>query len=135
MREGRRPRILVAKMGQDGHDRGFKVIASAYADLGFDVDISPMFQTPAEAAKMAVENDVHVVGISSLAAGHKVLVPELINKLRSNGCKDIIVVVGGIIPHADYDFLYDAGVAGIFGPGTVVTDSADKVLNVLERKK
>ncbi len=131
-REGRRPRILVTKMGQDGHDRGIKVIATAFADLGFDVDISPMFQTPEEAAKMAVENDVHVVGVSSLAAGHKTLVPQLVSELRERGGQDIRVVVGGVIPPGDYDFLYDAGAVGIFGPGTVVTDSANKILNELE---
>jgi len=132
-KEGRRPRILVTKMGQDGHDRGIKVIATAFADLGFDVDISPMFQTPEEAAKMAVENDVHVVGASSLAAGHKTLIPQLIENLKKEGGDDIKVVVGGVIPPADYEFLYDAGVAGVFGPGTVVTDSANKVLNALEQ--
>jgi len=133
-REGRKPRILVTKMGQDGHDRGYKVIATAYADFGFDVDISPMFQTPAEAAKMAVENDVHVVGVSSLAAGHKYLVPELIKELKKQGGSDIQVVVGGIIPPGDYDFLYDAGAVGIFGPGTVITESANQVLNALEKR-
>ena len=132
-KEGRRPRILVTKMGQDGHDRGIKVIATAFADLGFDVDISPMFQTPEEAAKMAVENDVHVVGASSLAAGHKTLIPQLIENLKKEGGDDIKVVVGGVIPPADYKFLYDAGVVGIFGPGTVITDSANKVLNALEQ--
>jgi len=132
-KEGRRPRILVTKMGQDGHDRGIKVIATAFADLGFDVDISPMFQTPEEAAKMAVENDVHVVGASSLAAGHKTLIPQLIENLIKEGGDDIKVVVGGVIPPADYKFLYDAGVAGVFGPGTVITDSANKVLNALEQ--
>jgi len=132
-REGRRPRILVTKMGQDGHDRGIKVIATAFADLGFDVDISPMFQTPEEAAKMAVENDVHVVGVSSLAAGHKTLVPQLISELGERGGQDIRVVVGGVIPPGDYDFLYNAGAVGIFGPGTVVTESANKILNVLEK--
>ncbi len=132
-KEGRRPRILVTKMGQDGHDRGIKVIATAYADLGFDVDISPMFQTPEEAAKMAMENDVHVVGASSLAAGHKTLIPQLIENLKKEGGDDIQVVVGGVIPPADYEFLYDAGVVGIFGPGTVITDSANKVLNALEQ--
>ncbi len=131
---GRRPRILVAKMGQDGHDRGFKMIATAYADLGFDVDISPMFQTPEEVAKMAIENDVHVVGVSSLAAGHKALVPELIGQLKKQGAADIKVVVGGIIPPADYEFLQKAGVSAIFGPGTVVTASADQVLNLLGQK-
>jgi methylmalonyl-CoA mutase len=131
---GRRPRQLVTKMGQDGHDRGIKVVATAYADIGFDVDISPMFQTPEEAAKMAVENDVHVVGVSSLAAGHKTLVPELIARLQEMGANDIIVVVGGVIPPVDYEFLYEKGVKGIFGPGTAVTDSADKVLALLEEK-
>ncbi len=131
---GRRPRILVTKMGQDGHDRGFKVVATAYADLGFDVDISPMFQTPEEVAKMAIENDVHVVGASSLTAGHKTLVPELIEKLQKLGGEEIIVIVGGVIPPADYDFLYSKGVQGIFGPGTAITQSADKVLSLLEGK-
>ena len=134
-KEGRRPRILVTKMGQDGHDRGIKVIATAFADLGFDVDISPMFQTPAEAARMAVENDVHMVGASSLAAGHKTLVPELIAALKKEGGEDILVVVGGIIPPSDYAFLDQAGVVGIFGPGTPVTESANQVLNALEKKK
>ena len=131
---GRRPRQLVTKMGQDGHDRGIKVVATAYADIGFDVDISPMFQTPEEAAKMAIENDVHVVGVSSLAAGHKTLVPQLIENLKKMGGTDILVVVGGVIPPVDYDFLYSQGVKGIFGPGTAVTDSADKVLQLLEEK-
>ena len=130
---GRRPRILLSKMGQDGHDRGVKVIATAYADLGFDVDIGPMFQTPEEAAKMAIENDVHIVGASSLAAGHKTLVPELIDHLKKQGGEEIKVVVGGVIPPKDYQFLYDAGVVGIFGPGTSVIESANKVLNVLEK--
>ena len=134
-KNGRRPRILVTKMGQDGHDRGIKVIATAFADLGFDVDIGPMFQTPEEAAQMAVENDVHVVGVSSLAAGHKTLVPQLIEFLKEKGGEEINVVVGGVIPPADYDFLYQAGAKGIFGPGTVVTDSANQVLNVLAHKK
>lgn len=133
-KEGRRPRILVTKMGQDGHDRGIKVIATGFADLGFDVDISPMFQTPEEAARMAIENDVHAVGASSLAAGHKALVPQLIEALKNEGGEDILVVVGGIIPPADYDFLYGKGVVGIFGPGTAVTESANQVLNVLEKK-
>jgi len=132
-KHGRRPRILVTKMGQDGHDRGIKVIATAFADLGFDVDIGPMFQTPEEAAQMAVENDVHVVGVSSLAAGHKFLVPQLIKVLKEKGGEEIKVVVGGVIPPADYDFLYQAGAKGVFGPGTVVADSANKVLNVLEQ--
>ncbi len=128
---GRRPRILLSKMGQDGHDRGVKVIATAYADFGFDVDLGPMFQTPEEAAKMAVENDVHVVGVSSLAAGHKTLVPKVIDELEKQGASDIKVVVGGIIPPGDYEFLKTAGAAGIFGPGTVVTDSANQILNIL----
>ncbi|MFN2358008.1 MAG: methylmalonyl-CoA mutase [Desulfotignum sp.] len=128
---GRRPRILLSKMGQDGHDRGVKVIATAYADFGFDVDLGPMFQTPEEAAKMAVENDVHVVGVSSLAAGHKTLVPKVIEELKKQGASDIKVVVGGIIPPGDYDFLKKAGAAGIFGPGTVVTDSANQTLNII----
>jgi methylmalonyl-CoA mutase len=134
-KEGRRPRILVTKMGQDGHDRGSKVIATAFADLGFDVDISPMFQTPAEAARMAVENDVHLVGASSLAAGHKILVPELIAALKKEGGEDILVVVGGIIPPSDYASLYRAGVVGIYGPGTPVIESANQVLNALEKKR
>jgi methylmalonyl-CoA mutase len=131
-KHGRRPRILLTKMGQDGHDRGIKVVATAFADFGFDVDISPMFQTPAEAARMAVENDVHVVGVSSLAAGHKILVPELIENLKNQGAGDILVVAGGVIPPADYEFLYAAGVAKIFGPGSVITESANQVLNALE---
>ena len=131
---GRRPRILVTKMGQDGHDRGIKVIATAFADMGFDVDISPMFQTPAEAARMAVENDVHVVGVSSLAAGHKALVPQLIEYLQKEGGADIKVVVGGVIPAADHDILKNAGAVAVFGPGTVVTDAANRILNVLERQ-
>ena len=133
-REGRRPRILITKMGQDGHDRGSKVIATAFADLGFDVDIGPMFQTPEEAAKMSVENDVHVVGASSLAAGHKTLVPQLIEELKKQGGGDILTVVGGVIPPGDYDFLYEAGAVGVFGPGTVVIDAANKVLNELEKR-
>ncbi len=132
-KEGRRPRILVTKMGQDGHDRGIKVIATGFADLGFDVDISPMFQTPEEVARMAVENDVHVVGVSSQVAGHKTLVPKLIDALKTEGSEGILVVVGGIIPPADYKFLYDMGAAGIFGPGTPVTESASQVLNALEK--
>lgn len=131
---GRRPRILVTKMGQDGHDRGIKVVASSYADLGFDVDISPMFQTPEEAAKMAIENDVHIVGASSLAAGHKTLVPELIGKLKEKGAGEIMVVAGGVIPPSDYQFLYDAGCKGIYGPGTPITESAGKVMDMLEEK-
>jgi methylmalonyl-CoA mutase len=132
-KQGRRPRILLTKMGQDGHDRGIKVVATAFADFGFDVDISPMFQTPQEAAKMAVENDVHVVGASTLAAGHKTLVPELIRALKTEGADDIIVVAGGVIPPGDYNFLYEAGVKGVFGPGTPLIHSANQVLNALER--
>ncbi len=133
-KQGRRPRLLVTKMGQDGHDRGFKVIASAYADLGFDVDISPMFQTPEEAAKMAIENDVHVIGASSLAAGHKSLIPALIEELKKIGGGEILVVAGGVIPPGDYEFLYQAGVKAIFGPGTPIFESADKTLTLLEEK-
>ena len=133
-KQGRRPRLLVTKMGQDGHDRGFKVIASAYADLGFDVDISPMFQSPEEAAKMAIENDVHVVGASSLAAGHKLLVPALIAELKRIGGGEILVVAGGVIPPKDYDFLYKAGVKAVFGPGTPIPESADRTLALLEEK-
>jgi methylmalonyl-CoA mutase len=129
--DGRRPRILVAKMGQDGHDRGAKVIATAFADLGFDVDIGPLFQTPEEVAKQAAENDVHVVGASSLAAGHKTLVPELIAALKKIGRPDIRVVAGGVIPKKDYDFLYNAGVTGIFGPGTPITEAAKIILHQL----
>jgi methylmalonyl-CoA mutase len=131
-KQGRRPRILLTKMGQDGHDRGIKVVATALADLGFDVDISPMFQTPQEAAKMALENDVHMVGASSLAAGHNTLVPELIGELKRLGGNDILVFVGGVIPPKDYAFLQDQGVSGVFGPGTPITDSANKILNALE---
>jgi methylmalonyl-CoA mutase len=129
--EGRRPRILVAKMGQDGHDRGAKVIATAFADIGFDVDIGPLFQTPREVARFALDSDVHVVGVSSLAAGHKTLVPELIQELRRLGRDDVMVVVGGVIPPQDYDFLYKAGAAGIFGPGTVIPAAAQKIVALL----
>jgi methylmalonyl-CoA mutase len=129
--EGRRPRILVAKMGQDGHDRGSKVIATAFADIGFDVDIGPLFQTPREVARHAVENDVHVVGVSSLAAGHKTLVPQLIDELRKLDRDDILVVVGGVIPPQDYEFLYQAGAVGIYGPGTVIPVAAQRILEIL----
>ena len=129
--EGRRPRILVAKMGQDGHDRGSKVIATAFADVGFDVDIGPLFQTPNEVARHAVENDVHVVGVSSLAAGHKTLVPQLIDELRKLDRDDILVVVGGVIPPQDYEFLYQAGAVGVFGPGTVIPVAAQRILDIL----
>jgi methylmalonyl-CoA mutase len=130
-REGRQPRIMIAKMGQDGHDRGAKVVSTGYADIGFDVDIGPLFQTPAEAARQAVENDVHVLGVSSLAGGHKTLVPQVINELRKLGREDIMVIVGGVIPHQDYDYLYRSGVVGIFGPGTSVSMAARKILEVL----
>ena len=130
-KEGRRPRIFIAKMGQDGHDRGAKVVATGYADCGFDVDMGPLFQTPAEAAREAVENDVHVVGVSSLAAGHKTLVPQLIEELKKLGREDIMVTVGGVIPAQDYDFLYKAGAAAIFGPGTNVSYSAAQVVKLL----
>jgi len=131
--EGRRPRIMVAKMGQDGHDRGAKVIATSFADMGFDVDIGSLFQTPIEAARQAVENDVHIIGISSLAAGHKTLVPELIKELRDMGRGDIMVVVGGVIPKQDYEFLHNAGVTAVFGPGTVISKAAQDILNILLR--
>ena len=129
--EGRRPRIMIAKMGQDGHDRGAKVVATGYADVGFDVDIGPLFQTPAEAAKQAVENDVHVLGVSSLAAGHKTLVPQVMEELKKYGREDIMIVVGGVIPRKDYQFLFDAGVAAVFGPGTKISDAAIDILGLL----
>lgn len=129
--EGRRPRIMVAKMGQDGHDRGAKVVATGYADLGFDVDIGPLFQTPAEVAKQAVENDVHVLGISSLAGGHKTLVPEVIQELKKYGREDIMVIVGGVIPKQDYKYLLDNGAVAVFGPGTKIADAATEILNIL----
>ena len=128
---GRRPRILIAKMGQDGHDRGAKVIATSFADMGFDVDVGPLFQTPAEAARQAVENDVHILGVSSLAGGHKTLVPEVMDELESYGRDDILVICGGVIPHQDYAYLYDRGVTGIFGPGTVISTAAAQILEVL----
>jgi methylmalonyl-CoA mutase len=129
--EGRRPRIMVAKLGQDGHDRGAKVVATAFADLGFDVDIGPLFQTPEEAARQAVENDVHAIGVSTLAAGHKTLVPQLVEALKQAGAKDIVVFVGGVIPPQDYDFLRHLGVAGIFGPGTPIPQAAHDVLRAV----
>lgn len=132
--EGRRPRIMVAKMGQDGHDRGAKVIATSFADMGFDVDIGSLFQMPLEAARQAVENDVHIIGISSLAAGHKTLVPELIKELKEMGRGDIMVVAGGVIPKQDYDFLYKAGVTAVFGPGTVISKAAQEILGILIKK-
>ena len=128
---GRRPRILVAKIGQDGHDRGAKVVATSFADLGFDVDISPLFQTPEEAATQAVENDVHILGVSSLAGGHKTLVPQLIAALQSLGRADIMVVAGGVIPAQDYDYLYESGVVAVFGPGTVIAKAACQLLDIL----
>ncbi len=129
--EGRRPRIMVAKMGQDGHDRGAKVVATSFADLGFDVDIGPLFQTPAEAARQAIESDVHILGVSSLAAGHKTLVPQVIEELKKQGRGDILVIAGGVIPPKDYQFLFDAGVTGVFGPGTVIAEAAAKILEVM----
>ena len=129
--DGRRPRIMIAKMGQDGHDRGAKVVATGYADLGFDVDIGPLFQTPAEAAMQAVENDVHILGVSSLAAGHKTLVPQVIEELKKHGREDIMVIVGGVIPSQDYQFLFDAGAVAVFGPGTKISEAAIKLLEIL----
>jgi methylmalonyl-CoA mutase len=125
---GRRPRVMIAKLGQDGHDRGAKVVATAFADLGFDVDMGPLFQTPDECARQAIENDVHAVGISTLAAGHNTLVPAIIEELQRQGGKDIVVFVGGVIPKQDYEFLYEAGVKGIYGPGTPIPASAKDVL-------
>ncbi|MFM7224478.1 MAG: methylmalonyl-CoA mutase family protein, partial [Actinomycetota bacterium] len=133
--EGRRPRILVSKLGQDGHDRGAKVIATAFADLGFDVDIGPLFQTPEEAAREAVENDVHVVGVSSQAAGHKTLVPQLIAALRAEGARDVVVVVGGVIPQSDYAFLEAEGVAAVFGPGSNIPQAAARILSLVRERR
>ena len=130
--EGRRPRIMIVKMGQDGHDRGAKVIATSFADLGFDVDVGPLFQTPAEAAQDAVDNDVHVVGISSQAAGHKTLAPQLVAALRAQKAEEIIVICGGVIPQQDYDFLYNAGVKAIFGPGTNIPSAARNILDLIK---
>ncbi len=130
-KEGRQPRIMIAKIGQDGHDRGAKVVSTGYADLGFDVDIGPLFQTPAEAAKQALENDVHILGISSLAGGHKTLIPQVIGELKKAGREDILVIAGGVIPPQDYQFLYDAGVAAVFGPGSPVTRAAIQILEIL----
>ncbi len=129
--DGRRPRIMIAKMGQDGHDRGAKVVATGYADVGFDVDIGPLFQTPKEAAKQAVENDVHILGVSSLAAGHKTLVPQVIEELKNYGREDIMVIVGGVIPKQDYQYLFDAGAVAVFGPGTKISDAAIQILEIL----
>ena len=132
---GRRPRMLVVKLGQDGHDRGAKIIATSFADIGFDVDIGPLFQTPDEAAKQALESDVHVIGVSSQAAGHKTLVPELLKSLKKQGNKDILVVCGGVIPPQDYKFLKDKGVAAIYGPGTNIPKAADDIIQLIEKKK
>jgi len=133
--EGRRPRLLVVKLGQDGHDRGAKVIATAFADLGFDVDIGPLFQTPEEAARQAIENDVHVIGVSSQAAGHKTLVPALLDALRGEGAEDILVVVGGVVPPLDYEFLRAKGVAAIYGPGTNIPLAAGEVVALIRRRR
>ncbi|MBL8397961.1 MAG: methylmalonyl-CoA mutase [Candidatus Accumulibacter sp.] len=133
--EGRRPRIMIAKLGQDGHDRGAKVVATAFADLGFDIDVGPLFQTPAEAARLAIENDVHAIGVSSLAAGHKTLLPELVKELKAQGADDIIVFAGGVIPAQDYDFLFQAGAKAIFGPGTRIEDSANTVLTEIRKAR
>ena len=134
-KEGRQPRIMIAKMGQDGHDRGAKVVATGYADCGFDVDMGPLFQTPAEAARQAVENDVHVLGVSSLAAGHKTLIPQVIEELKKLGREDIIIIAGGVIPVQDYDFLYKAGVAAIFGPGSSITKAACSIMEILNNSE
>ncbi len=133
--EGRRPRMLVVKMGQDGHDRGAKVIATAFADIGFDVDVGPLFQTPDEAAQDALDNDVHVVGISSQAAGHKTLAPKLVEALKAKGGDDILVVCGGVIPQQDYAFLREAGIAAIFGPGTNIPDAARNILRLIRSSR
>ena len=133
--QGRRPRIMIAKLGQDGHDRGAKVVATAFADLGFDIDMGPLFQTPEEAARQAIENDVHAIGVSSLAAGHKTLLPELVKSLQAQGADDIIVFAGGVIPAQDYDYLYNAGAKAIFGPGTRIEDSAVKVLEEIRKAR
>jgi methylmalonyl-CoA mutase len=133
--EGRNPRILVAKMGQDGHDRGAKVIASGFADLGFDVDVGGLFQTPEEVARQAIDNDVHVVGVSSLAAGHKTLVPALKQALKKQGGDHIVLICGGVIPQGDYDFLLANGAAMVFGPGTKVTDASNSIVKLLEQRK
>ena len=129
--EGRRPRIMIAKMGQDGHDRGAKVVATGYADVGFDVDIGPLFQTPEEATQQAIENDVHIIGVSSLAAGHKTLVPKVIEELKKYDREDIMVIVGGVIPPQDYQFLFDAGAVAVYGPGTKISEAAIDLLEIL----
>jgi methylmalonyl-CoA mutase len=133
--EGRRPRIMIAKLGQDGHDRGAKVVATAFADLGFDIDMGPLFQTPEEAARQAIENDVHAIGVSSLAAGHKTLLPTLVQALKAQGADDIIVFAGGVIPAQDYDYLYNAGAKAIFGPGTRIEDSAKRVMEEIRKAR
>jgi methylmalonyl-CoA mutase len=133
--EGRRPRMLVVKMGQDGHDRGAKVIATAFADIGFDVDVGPLFQTPEEAAQDAIDNDVHIIGISSQAAGHKTLAPKLVQALNAAGAGDILVICGGVIPQQDYQFLYDAGVKAIFGPGTNIPEAAKDILRLIREAR
>ena len=133
-KEGRRPRIMVAKMGQDGHDRGAKVVATAYADMGFDVDVGPLFQTPEETARQAVENDVHVIGMSSLAGGHKTLLPQLIAELKKLDREDIIVICGGVIPVQDYEFLYEQGAAAIFGPGSKIPEAAIKIMEEINKR-
>jgi methylmalonyl-CoA mutase len=133
--EGRRPRVMIAKLGQDGHDRGAKVVASAFADLGFDIDVGPLFQTPEEAARLAVENDVHAIGVSSLAAGHKTLLPALMKALKDQGADDIIVFAGGVIPAQDYDYLFKAGAKAVFGPGTRIEDSAKTVLAEIRKAR
>jgi methylmalonyl-CoA mutase len=132
--QGRRPRILTAKLGQDGHDRGIKIIATSFSDIGFDVDIAPLFQTPTEIAKQAIENDVHIIGISSLAGGHKTLIPELINNLHKKSRHDIMIIAGGIIPEKDHEYLMKKGVIKIFGPGTIVIEAAIEILNELLKK-
>ena len=132
---GRRPRILVAKLGQDGHDRGAHVIASGFADHGWDVDVGPLFQTPSEVVRQALDSDVHVIGVSSQAAGHRALVPALVEELKKEGMSDVIVVCGGVIPASDYDFLKESGVSAIFGPGTKLPLAVDEVLNLVEAKK
>ena len=131
--QGRRPRVMIAKLGQDGHDRGAKVVSTAFADLGFDVDIGPLFQTPEECARQAIENDVHAVGVSTLAAGHKTLVPAIIKALKDQGADDIVVFVGGVIPRQDYDYLFEAGVKGVYGPGTPIPASAKDVLEQIKK--
>ena len=133
--EGRRPRMLVVKLGQDGHDRGAKIIATAFADIGFDIDIGPLFQVPAEAARQAIENDVHVIGVSSQAAGHKTLVPELVKELRLAGAGDVVVICGGVIPPQDYDALRQAGVSAIYGPGTNIPDAAHEILSLIRERR